>query len=284
MRLGALLCDGLHDYESAAAEFREAIRLEPGGAEFHYNFANALRGQGNHKEATAELREAIRLKPDHAEAHCNLGDLLRQGGKYAEALAFYRRGHELGSNNPGWPYPSAQSVRDCERLVALEDKLPALLKGQAEPADTADRIAIASICYDKGLHAAAAKLLREAFQVDAKLAEDVQAGNRYNAACSAALAGCGNSKDEPPPNQEVRERLRRQALDWLKADLAYWTKQVETGPPQAKALVSRKLQHWKIDPDLAGIRDPEALKRLHEGEQKVWRAFWSEVDSILDRA
>ncbi len=70
----------------------------------------------------------------------------------------------------------------------------------------------------------------------------------------------------------------------MATDLAYWTKQVETGQPPARALVRRKLRHWKIDPDLAGIRNPEALKRLPDDEQKAWGAFWAEVDATLKRA
>ena len=282
--LGAILCDRIGDYEGAAAEFREAIRLKSDSATAHYNLGNALQKQEKFAEAIIAFREAVRLQPDNAEAHCNLGQRLRAQALYADALTEFRRGHDLGSKQPGWRYPSEQWIRECEQMVALAGKLPAILKGDAEPGSATERVAIASICYDKQLHAAAARFLSDAFQIDGKLADDLQAGERYNAACSAALAGCGQARDDPPPNEAARTKLRQKALSWLKADLALWTKRVESGSPQAKASAIQTLQHWKTDSDLAGIRDPEALKRLPESEQKSLRALWSEVDGTLKRA
>ncbi len=71
----------------------------------------------------------------------------------------------------------------------------------------------------------------DAFQAEPKLAGDMQAGNRYNAACAAALAGSGQGKDNPPLDAPSKARWRRQAIDWLKADLAAWSKMLEKGPP-----------------------------------------------------
>ncbi len=282
--LGAILCDRIRDYVGATAEFREAIRLQPDLPGAHYNLGNALQAQGKSAEAIAALREAIRLKPDHPEAHCNLAQRLQSQGLYNEALAEFRRGHELGSKQADWRYPSAQWVRDCEQMVSLAAKLPAILKGDVQPADPAQRIAIASMCYDKQLNATAVRFLTEAFQADSKLADDMEAGNRYNAACSAALAGVGKSKDEPPPSEAAKAKLRQQALIWLTDDLASWIKQLASGSSQSKASANQMLQHWKIDPDLAGIRDDEALNRLPEKEREALRSLWAEVETTLKRA
>ena len=112
----------------------------------------------------------------------------------------------------------------------------------------------------------------------------MQAQNRYNAACAAALAGCGQGKDEPPLDEPARARWRKQAIDWLKADLAFWTRQVEAGPQQARAAVVQTLQHWKADTDLAGIREESDLAKLPEDERKACRALWAEVEGVLKRA
>ncbi len=77
---------------------------------------------------------------------------------------------------------------------------------------------------------------------------------------------------------------RKQAIDWLTADLAAWTKVVESGPPQAGQLVSQTLQHWKADADLAGIRDDAALAKLPADEQKDCATLWAEVDTLLAKA
>ena len=41
------------------------------------------------------------------------------------------------------------------------------------------------------------------------------------------------------------------------------------------------LSHWKVDADLAGVRDPGSLATLPEGERAEWRALWAEVDALL---
>ena len=46
------------------------------------------------------------------------------------------------------------------------------------------------MCYDRALHAHAARMWAEALATDPKLGDDRQAQPRYNAACAAALAGC----------------------------------------------------------------------------------------------
>ena len=144
--------------DEAVAEYREAIRLKKDYAEAHNNLGVALYDLGRLDEAVAEYREAIRIKKDYAEAHCNLGNLLMEKGQFAEALKELRLGHELGARNPRWPYPSAQWVRNCERLVELDDKLPAILSGQRQPSDTDERLGLAVLCqYYKRDYAAAAR-------------------------------------------------------------------------------------------------------------------------------
>jgi hypothetical protein len=44
------------------------------------------------------------------------------------------------------------------------------------------------------------------------------------------------------------------------------------------------LQHWKADPDLAGIRERLALAQLPEDERKACRTLWADVEALLQRA
>jgi serine/threonine-protein kinase len=270
--------------DDAIAAYREAIRLKPDFAMAHYNLGSGLRDQGKLAEAIAEYRDSIRLKPEYAEAHCNLGLVLSQQGQFREALAELRRGHELGSRGAGWPYPSAQWVRRAERLVALERRLPAVLRGDDKASDAAEGIGFADLANKMKRFALSARLYSESLRADPKLAEDMKSGDRYNAACAAALAGAGQGDDKPPLDEKEKARWRKQALDWLHADLAFWTREAETGKPEGKALVSQKLQHWKADTDLAGIREETALQTLPEDERKACRALWAEVDALLAKA
>ncbi len=137
--------------------------------------------------------------------------------------------------------------------------------------------------YDRQFFAASAALWSAFFATDLKLADDMTAQNRYNAAWSAALAAAGYDFDEPPLDDQAKARWRRQALKWLKADLAYWAQQAESDAPGAKAWIAQTLKHWTEDPDLEGIRALEAVNQLADDEQKACRALWKEVDQLLKK-
>ena len=233
------LGNSLHDQgklSEAIAEYREAIRLKPDSIDFRYNLSNIFLELRKPDEAITELREVIRLAPGFAEAHCNLGHALRAKGEHAESLAEFRRGHELGSKRPGWSYPSREWVAEAERAAAISQRLPAVLKGEDKPVDAAEGLAFAQLCYNSGRYTAAARLWADALAADAKLADDRQAVHRYNAACAAALAASGAGKDERSPDDSARATLRQQALDWLKAELAVWTKLLESGPARGEGV------------------------------------------------
>src|SRR5262249_53671212 len=155
------------------------------------------------------------LDPRYAEAHCNLGAALKAQGRFAESLAAYQRGHELGTKRPGWPYPSAEWVCKAENLAAMDSKLPAFLKGEFQPKDSAGRVGVPSVCPPKKLPAPAARWSAAAFAADPKQADDLKAAHRYNAACAAALAGTGQGKDTADLDDTGRAELRYSALAWL---------------------------------------------------------------------
>jgi tetratricopeptide (TPR) repeat protein len=272
----------------AEANFRKATELKPNFVEAHINLGIALRDQGKLFEAIAEYSEAIRLKADYAEAHCNLGHALIEQGRFADALTALKRGHELGSRRPGWPYPSALWVRQAEQYAALADKLPKFLSGESQPADASEGIALAEMCQrSKKLYATAARFFAGAFAVEPRVADDLNAHYRYAAACAAALAGCGQGKDADHLNAQECARLRKQALGWLRADLNAWAKILKENSlaylPQRPAAL-KMLRHWQDDTDLAGVRDSSALAKLPEAERSSWQKLWAEVDELLTKS
>ena len=270
--------------DDAIAEFRTAVRLKPDFAAAQYELGIALTRQGKLDLAITEYREAIRIKPDYAEAHCNLGILLQEKGDPAGALDLLRKGHELGSRRPDWRYPSAQWVAAAERILALANRLPGIVSGEDKPRDNAERLAFAQMAYKRKHFAVAHRLWAEALESDPKLVDNRRAQHRYNAACAAALVAAGQDKNQPPPDDAANAKLRRQALDWLKAELTAWGKLLESGPSRARPAIIEVLNHWKQDSDLASVRDALALAKLPEEEQKAWRALWAEVQSLLERA
>src|SRR5262249_42911465 len=214
--LGLALLD-LGRPPEAVDAFRKTIELKKDYAPAHYNLGNALREMGKLPDAAEAFRAAIKVAPGFAEAHCNLGQVLSRQGQFADAVTHLKRGHELGTKRGNWDYPSAQWVREAERLVELDGKLPAVLRGEAKPADAAERVAGARRCVpQKTPPAAAAGLFAEAL-ADPQSAEGVKAAHRYNAACAAALAGAGQGEDGAKLDDKERARWRKQAVDWLRA-------------------------------------------------------------------
>src|SRR6185369_16899910 len=107
-----------------------------------------------------------------------------------------------------------------------------------------------------------------AFAAEPKLANNLQAGHRYKAACAASLAAAGKGEDAGTLDAKERARLRKQALDWLTADLTAWTRLFDKNQPQARPVIQQTLLHWQKDTDLAGVRDKAALEKLPPDERK----------------
>ena len=172
----------------------------------------------------------------------------------------------------------------CQQYAALTARLPALLQGAEKPGNAAEQVAIARLCHLKQQYAAAARFFSDAFTADPKLAEAVPESIRYDAACAAALAGCGDGKDADQLDDQGRAAWRLQALDWLRQDLAWRGKLLDGSDAQARIRVRNSMRHWQNDSDLAGVRARDALARLPEEERKRWARLWSDVDALLRRA
>jgi serine/threonine-protein kinase len=272
------------EVDGATACFRKAVELDPKNPMAHHDLGNALKHKGQLGEAIASYTKAIELKPNNAEAYCELGQALRLQGRFAESLSAYKRGHELGTKQPGWTYPSAQWVREAESMAALESKLPAFLKGEFRPKDTTERLGLVGVCQGKNLWAAAARLYADAFAADPKLADDPKLRHRCDAACCAALAAAGRGEDAAKLDAEEKVRLRKQALDWLRADLSLRTKQLESGQPADRTAVQELLRHLQRDSDLAGLRDAAALAQLPAEERAACAKLWADVAALLKKA
>jgi hypothetical protein len=133
-------------------------------------------------------------------------------------------------------------------------------------------------------HSSPALGRHSALEIDPKLGDDREAEHRYAAASDAILAADGQDKDEPRLNDDAKAKLRRQAVEWLRADLGAWGKMIETGQPQAGAVVGVRLQNLIENNALAGARIGDRLAKLSTDEQKAWRSCWADVDSLLRRA
>jgi serine/threonine-protein kinase len=259
----------------AEAAYRKALDLKPGDPEVRNNLGAALYRQGRFREAEAVCREALRLKPNFANAHCTLGQALQGQGRFAEALASLKRGHELGSQDPRWPHPSARWVEQAERFATLAPRLPAVLQGKEKLASATESLQFIRLCLVMRRYAAAARLYAEAFAADPGWAGDLGEARRYNAACFAVLAASGQGADADTLDDQERARWRKQALAWLRAELAGWAKVPN------RALAQKVLKLWQQDNRLATVRDPGARAKLPQAEREQWQRLWAEVETML---
>jgi hypothetical protein len=179
---------------------------------------------------------------------------------------------------------SAGWVKESLRQEQQEHKLSAVLRGLERPADAGERIELARMCATKQLYRAAFRFYTEAFGERPGQANDQTTRHRYNAACAAALAGCGRGKDALLFECSERAGWRRQALRWLQRDLGAWSRRLDTGQRPDGAAVVRTLRHWQRDGDLAGVRGPAAIAKLPADEREAWTKLWAEVEALRTKA
>jgi tetratricopeptide (TPR) repeat protein len=271
-------------WDEVIAEYRHAIALDPKNATVHHNLGSVLAGKERWDEAIAEWRQAIALDPKLFQAHAAMGQALLLQGRYATAKESTRRALELLPTDAPLHRFVVQQLQECDRLLVLEKKLPTILSGEASPANPGEAITLAWMCQQhKKQHVAAARLYVDAFAAEWKLFPVLQQQHRYNAACSAALAAAGEGEDARLLPDKAVCMFRRWALDWLRDDLTAQAKLADQNNPEVKQAIQQQLAHWRIDPDLASVRDPQALDRLADNERAAWQALWRDVDELAKR-
>jgi serine/threonine-protein kinase len=268
------------DQDGAIAAFRNAVEIDPRNALAHNELGISLRDRHDIAGAVAEHRKAIDCNPKYTIAHVNLGmDLLKQG-HFTEARAAIRRALELlPERDPLRPLAS-QLLLLCERRIDLERKLPAVLSGKEPVHDAVQRGQYAELCLLKHLYAAAARLYGETITAQPALVASPANGVRYNAACAAALAGCGVGGDADKLTDALRAEFRKQALDWLRADLDAWHGLLHKDRDKVRPVVTRRMREWLRDPDFNGVRGADSLGKLPEAERERWRGLWADVAAV----
>jgi serine/threonine protein kinase len=295
VKIGELL-EKLADFDNAIAEYREAVNSSR--ARTHRPYEHACERLGDaliqHK---ADVDAAIRAYREGIDwqlpegttwatgpsLHGRLGYALKMKGLFRESLEQYRLCHKKNIRQSGSPLHSDKWVHEAEALVDLEEKLPAILGGTGRASSSAEWAACAMVSYYKQMYASAARFFLRSFAQRPSLLSVTEQQDSYNAACAAALAGCGQGKDADQADPTERVRLRRQALDWLRADLTAWCQLFEKEPDKVGPVVVQTMQHWQQDQDFLGVRG-EALRKLSEAEHLEWEKMWQEVEALRQLA
>jgi hypothetical protein len=206
--------------------------------------------------------------------------VLKKLGRLEEALNEFSTAAALGHQ------PAIPQQRLCQQLIAARQRLSAVLDGKDRPTDALELLALAILCQgaDQRRNGAAADFYAQAFTASPRLADDLNTNNRYNAACSAVLAGFGQGVDAAALDDATRARLRRQALEWLNADLVLWSKKLLSWFPANRTQALEMLRQWRFDSDLFSVRYAGSLATIPAGEREAWVRLWGEVEAQLKKA
>jgi tetratricopeptide (TPR) repeat protein len=269
------------EVDNAITSFKKALIIDSRDAKTHYNLGVSLFSKGKVDDAIACFKGAIELDAEIAHFHGALGQALMQRAEFVEAEKALRRSLTLFPLGHPLRGPMLDLRRQCRQQLAADGKLKAFLAGKGASADAATQVQMADLAQQPfhRLSLTAARLYRDAFARQPRLAD----AHRYNAACAAALAGTGQGKDVVPLDDRQRTLWLKQALDWLRTDLAAHALKIN-GRLRGSANQSRKtLEHWIEDPDLAGVRDERSLAMLPEKEREQWRKLWADVAALIKK-
>jgi serine/threonine-protein kinase len=270
--------------DEAVNSHRQAVQLDPGFAFAHFELAHTLKDLHRFDQAIHHYQETFRLDPTHANSQGALAQVLVTVGRFREARAAALRCLELLPEGDARRPPTQRLIESAERLLALEARLPAILQGKQKPANSGECYQFGNICRMKKRPVAAARFYAEALEAAPEMVADPRTARRYLAACAAAFVGCGGDEGGEKPSEDERTRWRKQARAWLRADLAAWTRMLDRDPGAIRTLCKRALTRWQVNPDLAGLRDPQALALVPPGEREECRALWNEVRALWRRA
>ena len=280
--LGNVLFDK-KDVDGAIKHYRKALEINPKLVLAHNNLGAAL---GQYKKdlegAIQHIRKAIDLEPNNATTHHNLPRALLMNGQFAEARTATLAGLKLLAADDPQRKTAQERLQKCDQLQARDQQLSAILRGDDPPNNAAELLALADLCVQyKSFYAAAAHFHAAALAKDPKLADDLPKHVRHDAACTAALAGTGKGKDAGKLADQERSSLRRQALDWLRADLALLRKRGQGDKVEEVVVLIETLPQRQSDPALSGVRDAKNLASLPKEEQQSWQQLWADAAQLL---
>ena len=242
---GAFLCDTLCRYDEAIEYFRGVLAKDPGNRDALYCLAVAHRKKGENDEAVQLAKRLIDLEPNSARTFNIHGEALEWSGELEAAATAYGNGLELE--------PTHRALRNklsrVESMLAIEKRLE-----EPHSFSAAERLAAAQLGFVRNRFAESARLYREAL-ADPALAEPAQ-GHLFEALGAAALAG---------------GEWHETALEWARTLYAW---RVET-PPRADQ--ARFALRFRAEPNFAPVRDVDELS-------EDWRAFWADVDALLEKS
>jgi tetratricopeptide (TPR) repeat protein len=277
--MGAVLLE-LRDAKQFAACLtftRAAAERYPHDEWVHFDLAGICLEMDppEYAEALRHSSAAALLRPDSAVFRLRLGDCYAGLGSYPQALAAFRKAIQLGHGAVvGYLHigDALAKQKDWDGAVAAVREA---IRLQPKYAPAYSKLAV--ILHDAGRYAAGQKAMVDAIREHPDLARDPRTYLRYNAACLSMSCADGLGASAPP--EAERPAYRKQALDFLTADVAAVRKVADKDPAQGHKL----MQVWLADKDLDSVREPTAVGRLPSDERDAWNRLWTAVRALRDQ-
>lgn len=144
----------------AAAAYREAIALEPGDPEMHYNLGSVYLDMGQTEAAVASYLKAQALAPGHPQILLQLGNAYSAQGLPGQAVEAFRQALHLHPGNAAIHFNLGNALREL---------------GQPEQAADSYRMALKLAPSDADSHNNLGNVLRELGRLDEAIASYVVA-------------------------------------------------------------------------------------------------------------
>jgi serine/threonine protein kinase/Flp pilus assembly protein TadD len=257
-------------------------KLHPDNIDVQLRVSTFLAVAEEWKLAEDAIHKAQKLKPGSWEVReMHLG-LLELGGRYEDAQALLK---ELQESSPKADPLQKQILawkQRIDRKQHLDERLKAIDNGKPIPDSIREKIELAR--HAKGMsrkrYLLSLRLYKDAFQAQPTLENDMRVALRSEAAQAAALAACGlgDAKELVPKD---RAEWHRQALDWLKADMASYKSKLKSLWPSEASSARESMDFWRQELSFAYVRGPDHILKLPKAEREAWEAFWKEVNTLL---
>lgn len=269
--------------DEAITQYQKAIELDDSLAESRYELGTVLQELGRPEEARAQYARAIDLDRRMVQAYLALSEALIEQGLYAEALKTLTTASRFDSPLNIWRDGIQKLVQRCERFVKLEQKLPDVLAKKSGPSGMQERLELAELCQfgRQAQYAAAAKLYSDAFAQQPVLASNSHDMLLHHAASAAVRAAAGEGIAAAHLEPAEQARLRSMALEWLKADLAYWQRWATSSLVGDRTAAAHALRREQHNPALASVREPARLGTLSAEQRQAWQEYWVDVEATL---
>jgi hypothetical protein len=114
------------DYSSDLHFWRATARAVPNSAKAHLNYGVMLGARGDLEQRRIETDRARQIAPQWPMAHVYLGDTLCRLQRAAEGWPHYRRGFELGPNEPNLIALGLQCLWDQQQFTSHQEQLEEL--------------------------------------------------------------------------------------------------------------------------------------------------------------